>query len=532
MEYEGAGSFWAQLTITQEDQVGTVVLRRIDELLRDSSASIYDIIADDEAISEFRSGNDKIVNRLIASDGLDALISLVTNSGIPRHLAESQKSQIPFVASELIACENDALLDSLTRIVPGQRNGLDRLFDFLILADSLDPTTAGYVVKVLLVLINRRVTVVDKYVKDHHDAVQQGLLDHLSDRSVTDLVFRLCLDDGTKSFRLDYSSLFSRMNETNSINILWLIDSMFGKPLLGNNEQVITNFHFLKADLYTKDGLSVLLSKGFSEHNFYALEITSIVITYSFTRPAAAEPGLMDSGGWESFASTARSINKSSIDEDSCVFDDEMNSPKSVQPVLTPFTELGSLLVRESIAKLNTVHSDWISSIQHVHAFLRLMVRCIEFGETLSAQIITESVVKAFTKYPHSSAIHNLCRDCVLKSSSDIETIAADFVPFALNELETNSSGSMASHLTRILSHLDEKVPSLKEGRPEIYSQAIHRWNEIDTRLVDRQDRIPTRAPSPAGARPIIDLKVSDQWVVAESTSPQVRFEVGSDEDI
>ena len=563
MEYEGAGSFWSQLTVAQEESGPVIISRKIDELLRDSTSSIYDIISDDEAISEFRSGNDKIVARLSAADGIDALVKLVTFTDLPESIGEAQKQQLPFIASELIACENETLLEAFTRVIPGQRNALDRLFDYIILCDDMNPTILGYTVRVLLVLVNRRVNVVDKYLNDHQDAIQEGLLDHLSDRSIADLIFRLCLDDGTKSFRMNYADLFGRIDEHNSHNILWLVDSMFGKPLLGNNEQVIANFHFMKDDLL-RNGLPLLISKAFngtsSVSSTSALDILSTIIFYGFTRPAVSESGLVESSGWETFAPSspgkkAVAPMPASIDDDSCVFDDEMNSPKSISgTALTPFTELGSILIQECVTHFN---SSFVSieslAIHHVHAFIRLMSRCVAYQtkSTLWPSVIGDVVVKSMRRFPRSSAIHNLCRDCIVNDnvvgqSLYYEELARLFTPFAVEQLEQHPDGSSNSHIMSILAFLDTKIaPSTSLGviageKMDVVSTGVKRWSEINTRLVDRQDKIPTRVPSPHGVTPIVDLEVSSQWVNMdfasvsfpvtdhsgdESLSPQVKFD-------
>ena len=546
MEYEGAGSFWSQLTITQEDQIGAgVTSRRIDDLLRNPLSSIFDIISDDEAISEFRSGNTKMVSRLTAADGIEALLNLVMLQNLPADLPEEKRIQLPFIASELIACEVDALLDTFTRQVPGQRIGLERLFDFLIIGEVSGPTVLGYVVRVLLVLINRRSATVDEYVNLHLEAIQEGLLDLLFDRSVADLVFRLCLDEGTKSFKLDYAKLISRISPENAVNVLWLIDSMFGKPLLGNNEQVIFNFLELARDFTSRGGMQSIFDKCLDSDariSSCAFDILSILIQYSFTRPAVSDSGLAEPVGWETFSSTA-TPTRISMDDDSCVFDDEMNSPvysTAGQPN-TPFTEFGTLLVNEGVELFNENGIDFfnqysLSNISNLFSFLRFLARCAQYQSAsarISATLVAEIAVSSLEQYPRSSAIHNLVRDCIMNLADvdDLKVIAENFLPFAALNLE---SESMKSHLMRIVSFLNAKaaIPAGEHG--DMVARATKRWAEIDTRLADRQDKAATRAPSPQGVTPIIDLNMGDQWTHVDAPfpdSPQVRFPPSENQD-
>jgi len=550
MEYEGAGSFWSQLTITEENQIGACITSRIiDDLLRNPSSSIFDIISDDEAISEFRSGNTKMISRLTASDGIDALLNLVTLQNLPADLPETTRVHLPFIASELIACEIDALLDTFTREVPGQRNALDRLFDFLILGEVSDPTILGYVVRVLLVLINRRAATVDLYVKTHLEAIQEGLLELMSDRSVADLVFRLCLDESTKSFKLDYIKLVSRISPENAVNVLWLLDSMFGKPLLGNNEQVIANFLNLAKDFQERGGLEIAFAKCFDSNmqvSSCAFDILSILIQYAFTRPTQAESGLSEPVGWDTFSSTVpQPSSRMTIDDDSCVFDDEMNSPVSVGASSpgTPFTVFGTILVSQGTGLLNEQGINFfknhsLNSISNLFSLVRFVSRCAQYQADalrLSPALISEISVNSLARYQKSSAVHNLVRDCALFTNdlSDITEIARSFTPFAIQNLE---SDSMKSHLMKILFHFESKlgfevlVEIAGEDNRTVIARAVQKWKEIDTRLVDRQDKVPTRTSSPQGVTPIIDLNVGDQWQSVdfpfpEAHSPQVRFD-------
>ncbi len=526
-----------------------IVARKIDELLRTPTSSIYEIISDDEAISEFRSGNQKMIARLTSAEGVDTLINLVTIQNLPDGLSANQKMHLPFVATELIACEVDDLLDAFTRVVPGQRNGLDRLFDFLIIGDDSDPTVLGYVVRVLLVLINRRVLLVDQYLGEHLQAIQEGLLDLISDRSVADLVFRLALDEGTKSFKLDYVKLASKLNVENAVCILWFIDSLFGKPLLGNNEQVVANFNYLMEDVTNRGGLSVLLDeKCFGDDPIIsasAFNIIAVLIQYCFTRPVSTESGLSEPpvAGWETTFASPSGTTRISIDEDSCVFDDEMNSPAAIIQPTTPYTQFGALLISKSIEILNDrgqtfFQTQCLGDIMNLLAFLRFVARCSQYQSTvsprLSPALVAHLCTESFKRYPKSSAIHNMCRDCIMNITdlAELNEIATVFVPFVTEDPER-----IKGHTMRILHYLDSKLTSsavsalADPANAELVRAAVKRWAEIDTRLVDRQDKIPTRSPSPHGVTPIIDLEVSDQWVAMDFGSPQVRFHTDQEEE-
>ena len=571
MEYEGAGSFWSQLTITQEDQLGsTIVSRRIDELLRNPLSSLVDILLDDEAISEFRSGNQKLVSRITEVDGMNMLLNLITSQEVDSSLTDSQRQQLPFVAAEFVACEVDAMLDAFTRVVPGQRTPLDRLFDFLILGNETNPTVLGYLVRVLLVYTNRRVDIMDKYIAEHHDAIADALIEKVWDRSIADLMFRFCLDEDIRSFRLDFNKLFSHLSEATCDNIVWLIDSIFGKPLLASNDKVTVTFNHVSEDLISKGGLEKLSSAAFGDSSIASAscDILAILVQYSFTRPAVTERGLSlgDSStpthlsGWETFSTKpATPATSSRMDDDSCVFDDELASPQSAATIPKTkdvFTAFGSALVSASIHRFSESKPGIGSDVVRDFSLLKLMARCVQYQEFdhVDPEALSALVCEALIAYPRSSAVHNLCRDCVVMgvvfSFPELKQMARRLG----KELEaiTALGASSRSQVGRMLCFLQESLGNAElleqigTERCALAESLIKEWQTINTRLVDRQDKVPTRVPSPHGVTPIIDL--NEQWAsmdfaasfpvpadlfpadenaqMAESAlSPQVRFE-------
>jgi hypothetical protein len=566
MEYEGAGSFWSQLAMTADDTAGSAfVPRKIDELLKNPSSSLYDLMLDQEAISEFRSGNQKLVSRLTEVDGMDMLVHLICGKYPSDQLSIQQRLQLPFTASELVACELDAMLDAFTRVIPGHRTPLDQLFDFIIEGTETNPTVLGYVVRVLLVLINRRVAVIDNYIREHHDAISDALLDLTFDRSIADLLFRLCLDDDIKAFRLDFNGMISRMNSRNSDNIFWLIDSIFGRPLLGNNDKVHIVFGVIKEDLVGKNGLREFARKILCDDvavSTATLDMLSVFIQYCFTRPEPQESGgntfseistpANDLASWEGFGtSSTLSSRTSKSNEDSCAFDDDEvmtgspGGPTDVSPGRgeepTTFTELGFDLIETCIPLIGN-SSFTLDHASKTHSFLRLLSRIIKYNVSkvnrVDPKYIADVVTASIFRYPKSSAIHNCCRDCILNDSlfvDELDTIQSIFVPKAIEYLKSVdlNEGGPIGHVCRILWFLDITSPT----DSEVVTEAINRWKATDTRLADREKQVPSRVPSPQGVTPIIDLEpaVGDGWATSidfspsfpsneESLSPQVRF--------
>lgn len=538
-----------------ENMIGGFAPRKIDELLRNPFSDLVDILSDEEAISEFRSGNPQLVSRVTASNGMTLIVNLLTNQDLPQSLTEQQRLQLPFIASELVACEVDALLDAFSREAPGHLSPQARLMEFLIEGSECNPTVLGYVVRALLVLTNRRVSAVNKYVSDHEKVLSDALLDLMADKSVADLFFRFCLDEDIKGFRPDFNGLFSRLNSENADNCIWLMDMIFGKPIMGNEERLQSVFDCLKIDFVDKNGLHALLQKASQNEDEItsraAMDILSILIQFSFTRPVITASAVSNSA-WETFAAPAPSKNRFTIEDDeddSCVFDDDMSPKPTVAPSRfgsSKYTDFGSLVVSACIS-----FSPQTKSLSHLYSLMRLRARVIKYSDvrlTDNAKGIAESVTDAMYRYPNSSALHNACLDCIINDSlceDEIRVFASVFVPRAIEYLRSTSeiSGGVRGHLNRILAYLStvlgNDLPTTSEEDMAVIGQAIARWRETDCRLADRDKQVPSRAPSPQGATPIIDLDpaVGDQWTSmdfvasfpvenspeSDSYSPQVR---------
>ena len=543
MEYEGAGSFWAQLASSQGGEV-LFMSRKIDELLKDQTSSLIEILSDDEVISEFRSANPKLVSRIVDTDGLKMLMDLVTYRDLPESLSAAQRLQLPFIATELVACEVDQLLDAFVREVPGHRAPIDRLFDFLIDGTCRDPTILGYVSRVMNIIISRRPAAVDKYIAESEAAIHGAFYDMCFDHSVCDLVVKLLTEDDVRIFPSQYSlfTLVSR-NRQNDNTGLYVLDNVLNRPGV-MHERIVQIFHRFEKEGREATGITALIDSALLDRDAAAMDILSLLLAFCFKYSSFSE---MSTPHWESFipSQPASSFSFSSQpalpfsggqDDDSCVFDDEEpkdNTPPLSQAVVqtsvprfapTPFTDFGHYLVDSVTIIISSneegLVEEFMDSITHLVSFLRLISRVIFFSlgsPKISPEFVARIATEALFKYPHSSAVHNLCRDCLTSptwSPAQLDAASRIFVPRAVKFLEVSlkTSGGAFGHICRILDHFTsvmgaDWVTETFQDDSDMVLAASKRWlGEINVRL----GASGMSSPRTTGAIPLVDIDVPE----------------------
>ena len=550
MEYEGAGSFWAQLASVQGGEV-MFMSRKIDELLKDQSSSLVDILSDDEVISEFRSANPKLVSRIVDSEGLKMIVDLVTYHDLPTNLSTVQRLQLPFIATELVACEVDQLLDAFVRSVPGHRTPIDRLFDFIIDGTCRDPTILGYVSRVLAIVISRRPSSVDKYISESEEAIHHAFYDMCFDHSVCDLVIKLLIEDDVRIFPSQFSlfKLVSRNRFKNNTG-LYVLDNVLNRPGV-MHDRIVQIFHKLEKE--GRDGLvPSLIDSALTDRDIGSMDILSLLIAFCFKYSSFSE---MSTPHWESFIpqKLPQSTTQPPLpfaggqDDDSCVFDDE--EPKDLVPTQpiprfasTPFTDFGYYMV-DNLAVSISANSDglveeYMDSITHLVSFLRLISRVISYtsgAPKIPPDFVAKLCLESMMKYSHSSAIHNLSRDCLTFSSwtaVQLDSVARSIIPKAVKFLEvtSRSSGGCFGHMCRILHHFtnelgaDWVVDNFREDSDMVLAASKKWTGEINVRL-NAFGTSSMTSPRTAGSIPIVDIDIPPECDLKEPVISQIVLE-------
>lgn len=514
MEYAGAGSFWSQLAApgTEGDPLaGGIPPRRIDELLRSPISPLVDILLDEEAISEFRSANQKLISRVTSSEGLKLLVDVLLNVDVPEGMSDAHKLQLPFISAELIACEVDALLDGLVRVVPGQATPLERLIDFLIdhrQVRSGNSTILGYICRVIAILVTRRGPIVEKHFEDVGASFIDSLVDLAYDRSVADLILKLLIDDDMQYFPrvFSLSKLYSRWKtEGQSANpVVYIFDTLFCRMMIPSDRMSVIwssldgSFVGSPYTRFSLDILRILLGSSFMPHDVIP---AGGGIFSEFTTPEVS------STFWEAPAVSTAAAVATPVDDDVVMGSDaEDASPKkwSDNYPKNIYTEFGVRLVDDILASLDSIMTE-ISSASSLNLDLSLsllLARMSAIGvEFRDAKNIGEFCAKCMFDHPTSSAIHNAVTD-LLVGQKNPEIVHA-FIPPAVVYMENAvaRNGGCYGHICRIF-HSVVNSHSIPDHEMELIKSCATVWTTISRRL---DDNGPSVQPSPRGIVPRVD---------------------------
>jgi hypothetical protein len=469
MEYEGAGSFWATLATSSDALAGAFTPRRIDDLLRSPHSSLVDLLLDEEVIQEFRSANDRLISRLTEPESVDFLLSVLSGDFGDTTPIEC-RSRLPFVATELISCEVDAMLDVFVRLIPGVKSPLDKLLELLSSGKTIDPTVVGYICRVLTVLYTKRRGLVTQALVSRDFASSAVRL--MAHRAACDLIVRLMTDEeGPVEF--DWCQILDHPGESLEYMVHLLIEH--------NHSHTTDNFPPVQA----------LVDRFPSAGDEAMNGVISSLLTFCFCPPKnpfseVSTPEI--SAGWEAFPrSTAPALVDS--DEDEVMI--EVESPRSTAPPPRfPDTEL----TRYGRRLRDGLRIEWNEGN------LELISRLIRFGESSEPfkqfrEFIQNVLIPQFEKNPKSSHIHNLVRDCFINLThpQNIAEARELFVPAALAALPGNEYAG--GHVCRILWSLAQGIEVDGE-----WLTASSRWREVDTRLADRPTGLNT-----SHIHPIVD---------------------------
>jgi len=563
MEYQGAGSFWTQLAATQGGFT-MFAPRKIDELLRNPESSLVEILSDDEVISEFRSANPKLVSRLTDSEGLAFITNLIINRDLPQSLTDAERLKLPFIASELVACEVDQLMDAFVREVPGHRSPLDRLFDFIIEGNT-DPTVIGYVVRVLSILTTRRGPIIDKYISESEEEIHQGLVEMCQDRSICDLVIKLMTEDEIRRFPSQFS-LFEIIRKLRSSsaaeNAIYILDSSLNRPGI-MHERILQIFHKLEHQGRQEGYVAELIDYAINDRDITAINILSDLIFFCFkysTRAAELVGGEASPATTTEFSSMPTPDVKPVLIDDSedvrIGDDSDEDTPPQVSTVTakftpTPFTDFGYFLINSLSESINANTDGLIAEyaesphrIQLLVSFLRLLSRLVTCAneDQLNAKFFAQISTQSIFNFPKSSAVHNLCQSCLISdtwtSLTSLENILSVFEKEAVKFLEISekNSGGCYGHVCRISDRLvlvmgEDAIKKQLPDDGDILIAAAKRWNRvINCRLADAGTT--TTGPavnSPRSATPIVDFGIAGDFLDPPCWNGQLVSPIDSD---
>lgn len=150
---------------------------------RGESIKIDDILGEEDLLQEVKAQNRKVLDFICKPENLKGLFSFITDN---ERLVESKKFKWPFLASEIISCEVEAIIDAIFDRI----ELLVEFWKFLDRPAPLNPLLATYFAKINIVLLSKRPESMLAFLKAEENSAAR-ITSHLSCHAIAELILKL-----------------------------------------------------------------------------------------------------------------------------------------------------------------------------------------------------------------------------------------------------------------------------------------------------------------------------------------------------
>lgn len=204
-----AGTFWS----TFGGPVGgEPVLSPLEQLLQSPDCSVEALLDEDDIIQEFKSGNDRLLQRLCQLDACRSLIDFITHDP-PEEASDQRCFRYPFVSVELMTCGSPQLLQFF--VSPDSSDVLlNELWSFVEVCEpsEINPTLAGYFQRAVAAILSRHTLEMVEYLRKRGaDALLERFLERLHLRSLAELFARLLCVENPQQLLFPVDNLVLRL---------------------------------------------------------------------------------------------------------------------------------------------------------------------------------------------------------------------------------------------------------------------------------------------------------------------------------
>ncbi|KAG0492483.1 hypothetical protein HPP92_005881 [Vanilla planifolia] len=188
----------------------------VDTILERGNYTLEDLLDEDEIIQECKAMNGRLIDFLLERSQVEQLIRYIIEE--PSDEAEKKQTlKFPFIACEILTCELEGVLRTLTE----DKELMTLLFSFLKPDRPHSTVLAGYFGKVVLCLMARRTAQLLSYVQEHPEILHQ-LVDLIGITSMMEVLTRLVGADETV-----YSNYTDALQWEDATDVLDLIVDKF-----------------------------------------------------------------------------------------------------------------------------------------------------------------------------------------------------------------------------------------------------------------------------------------------------------------
>ncbi|CAN0216939.1 unnamed protein product, partial [Ectocarpus sp. 8 AP-2014] len=184
--FSGGGDIWSS--------AGFAFVSPINDILDKDSFSLEEILAQDEVLQEVKSLNIKLVDFLSKKSSVRDMMSYLADppqEGAP----DNRVFKFPYMSCEIICCEVPEILKAIASDGAGGGDDcpLRKLFSILDGEGDIDSHRAGYLEKVLTVLLKHRCGATTAFVNERGLDLFRRMVRHLGNFSVMQVAKLLLL---------------------------------------------------------------------------------------------------------------------------------------------------------------------------------------------------------------------------------------------------------------------------------------------------------------------------------------------------
>jgi len=251
-----AGAFW---------RIGFAQPSNIDSILDKDDFTLQELLDDDDILQECRQANKKLTEYLAEPDVIRTLLEYVVNEPSD-DLDERQRFKYPNIASEVLTSECWPIMDAIC-----QPDALELLWSTLDRPQPLNPLLASFFTKVIIMLLNKEVEMITKYLMDRPE-ITDKLISHLATPAIMDVILKMTTVETA-----------GEADEETSLNKFWADDNklvgiligLFNTAKSGASDAVIANAGVLIEDLVTSGRKEAIEMQEFSTPSPFLLQLTS-----------------------------------------------------------------------------------------------------------------------------------------------------------------------------------------------------------------------------------------------------------------
>ncbi|CAM9458265.1 unnamed protein product [Sphacelaria rigidula] len=194
----GGGEIWSS--------AGFAFVSPINDILDKDDFTLEEILAQDEVLQEVKSLNVKLVEFLCKEESVRQMMAYIAEAP-PAGASDERVFKFPYMSCEIVCCEVPHILNAVANDNDSTAAPLSKLFSMLDEDGDMDAHRAGYLEKILTVLLKHKCAATTKFLNDGGLELFRKMVRHLGNFSVMQVARLLLLPKHAALQEIDAAAL-------------------------------------------------------------------------------------------------------------------------------------------------------------------------------------------------------------------------------------------------------------------------------------------------------------------------------------